>query len=102
MDSLTTHPSNAQQARAFTSPSSLSFPGGTTFPGGADLTPPSEKDPNLAAGAQGANGANGANGNVNGQQQGANAANGNGVTPATPAATPGASAPGSGIVPTLQ
>lgn len=96
MDSLTTHPANAQQARAFTSPSSLSFPGGTTFPGGADLTPPSEKDPNLVAGTQGANG------NVNGQQQGANAANGNGVTPATPAATPGASAPGSGIVPTLQ
>lgn len=96
MDSLTTHPANAQQARALTSTSSLSFPGGTTFPGGADLTPPSEKDPNLVAGAQGANG------NVNGQQQGANAANGNGVTPATPAATPGASAPGSGIVPTLQ
>jgi transcription initiation factor TFIID TATA-box-binding protein len=91
MDSLTTHPSTAQQARAFTSPASLSFPGGA-----GDLTPPSDKDPNMAMNAQGANG------NVNGQQQGGNAANGNGVTPATPAATPGANTPGSGIVPTLQ
>ncbi|KAI9044449.1 TBP family protein [Aspergillus affinis] len=91
MDSLTTHPSNAQQARAFTSPASLSFPGGA-----GDLTPPSDKDGNMAMGAQGSNG------NVNGQQPGANAVNGNGVTPATPAATPAANAPGSGIVPTLQ
>lgn len=83
MDSLTTHPSNAQQAKAFTSPASLSFPGGA-----GDLTPPSsEKEGNLAG--------------LNGQQQGANA-NGNGVTPATPAATPGANNVGSGIVPTLQ
>ncbi|KAL3469242.1 transcription factor TFIID-domain-containing protein [Aspergillus californicus] len=94
MDSLTTHPTNASQARAFTSPSSLSFPGGAH-----DMTPPSDKDPHMAM-SQGANGI--VNGNVNGQQQGANASNGNGVTPATPAATPGASAPGSGIVPTLQ
>ncbi|KAL2222766.1 putative RNA polymerase I and III transcription factor complex component Tbp [Thermoascus aurantiacus ATCC 26904] len=86
MESLTTHPSTAQQARAFTSPNSLSFPGGA-----GDLTPPSsEKE------------GQGANGMVNGQQQGGNAAaTGNGVTPATPAATPGAN-PGSGIVPTLQ
>ncbi|PTU21650.1 hypothetical protein P175DRAFT_0194346 [Aspergillus ochraceoroseus IBT 24754] len=90
MDSLTTHPATAQQARAFTSPSSLSFPGGT-----GDLTPPSDKE-GLVLGSQGVTG------NVNGQQQGGNAANGNGVTPATPAATPGANAPGSGIVPTLQ
>ncbi|PYH98307.1 putative TATA-box-binding protein [Aspergillus ellipticus CBS 707.79] len=91
MDSLTTHPSTAQQARAFTSPASLSFPGGA-----GDLTPPSDKDGNMAM-AQGANGA------VNGQQQGGNATNGNGVAPATPAATPGATnTPGSGIVPTLQ
>lgn len=83
MDSLTTHPSNAQQAKAFTSPASLSFPGGA-----GDLTPPSsEKEGNLTG--------------LNGQQQGANA-NGNGVTPATPAATPGANNVGSGIVPTLQ
>lgn len=87
MDSLTTHPSNAQQARAFTSPSSLSFPGGA-----GDLTPPSsEKE------------AQGASGLVHGQQQvGGNAINGNGVTPATPAATPGATTGSSGIVPTLQ
>ena len=85
MDSLTTHPSNALQARAFTSPSSLSFPGGA-----GDLTPPSsEKE------------AQGANGMVNGHA-GGNATNGNGVTPATPVATPGATTGSSGIVPTLQ
>lgn len=85
MDSLTTHPSNAQQARAFTSPSSLSFPGGA-----GDLTPPSSEKEIQA---------------VNGQQHnGGNASDGNGVTPATPAATPGAVNQNnpSGIVPTLQ
>ncbi|KAJ5390696.1 TATA-box-binding protein [Penicillium cataractarum] len=85
MDSLTTHPSNAQQARAFTSPSSLSFPGGA-----GDLTPPSSEKEAQA---------------LNGQQPaGGNAADGNGVTPATPAATPGAATQNnpSGIVPTLQ
>lgn len=84
MDTLTTHPATAQQAKAFTSPSSLSYPGGT-----GDLTPPSEKD-----GLQDAK--------MNGQQQAT--PNGNGVTPATPAATPGAGTVGgsSGIVPTLQ
>jgi transcription initiation factor TFIID TATA-box-binding protein len=91
MESLTTHPSTAQQAKAFTSPASLSFPGGA-----GDLTPPSEKEGNVAP-------AQGANGTVNGLQQGGNAAaTGNGVMPATPAATPGANNPGSGIVPTLQ
>lgn len=86
MDSLTTHPSTAQQAKAFTSPASLSFPGGA-----GDLTPPSsEKD------------GHNADGKMNGQQQGSNAAQGNGVTPATPAATPGAGQGVSGIVPTLQ
>ena len=87
MDSLTTHPSTAQQAKAFTSPASLSFPGGT-----GDLTPPSsEKD-----------GQNAQGGNVNGQQ-GANAtSSGSGVNPSTPAATPGATQGVSGIVPTLQ
>jgi len=93
MDSLTTHPSNAQQARAFTSPASLSFPGGA---GDATTPPSSEKDGVMAMGSQGANGV------MNGQQHGGQAANGNGVMPATPAATPGANAPGSGIVPTLQ
>ncbi|KAF7715685.1 TATA box-binding protein [Penicillium ucsense] len=85
MDSLTTHPSNAQQARAFTSPSSLSFPGGA-----GDLTPPSLEKENQGAQGQ--------------QYAGANATDGNGVTPATPAATPGAANQNnpSGIVPTLQ
>ena len=92
MDSLTTHPANPQQARAFTSPASLSFPGV-----GADLTPPaSEKGVNGSVDGQNVNGT------VNGQPQGGNAVNGNGVMPATPAATPGANTPGSGIVPTLQ
>ena len=84
MESLTTHPANAQQAKAFTSPASLSFPGGA-----GDMTPPSEKDGNQ-------------DGKMNGQQQGSTQQNGNGVTPATPAATPGAGPGTSGIVPTLQ
>ena len=100
MDTLTTHPNTAQQATAFTSPASLSFPGGA-----GDLTPPSDKD--------GLPSSNGTNGVPYGQQQlqkGVNAsadATGNGVTPNTPAATPGATTAGagtgvSGIVPTLQ
>lgn len=93
MDSLTTHPSTAQQATAFTSPASLSFPGGA-----GDLTPPSEKD-----GHSQANGISGQTNGINGQVHGGNAAsNGNGVTPTTPAATPGAGTGVSGIVPTLQ
>uniref|UniRef100_A0A8H7TSD1 Uncharacterized protein n=1 Tax=Bionectria ochroleuca TaxID=29856 RepID=A0A8H7TSD1_BIOOC len=64
MESIQTHPSNAAQAKAFTAPGSLSFPGATN-----ELTPPVD-------GAQ--------KPIPNGQQ------NGNGVTPATPAATPGA------------
>lgn len=95
MDTLTTHPSTAQQATAFTSPASLSFPGGA-----GDLTPPSEKDGNSQANGNSSQ-TNGANG-YNGQQQGGNASSGNGVTPTTPAATPGASQGVSGIVPTLQ
>lgn len=95
MDSaITTHPSNAVQANAFISPASLSFPGGA-----GDLTPPSEKDGQPQASGQ----ANGANANTKGQQlQAGNASNGNGVTPTTPAATPGAGQGVSGIVPTLQ
>jgi transcription initiation factor TFIID TATA-box-binding protein len=78
MDSLTTHPATALQAKAFTSPQSLSFPGGA-----GDLTPPSSDTKDVVQ---------------NGQ------ANGNGVMPATPAATPGATQTQgvSGIVPTLQ
>ena len=99
MDSLTTHPSTAQQATAFTSPASLSFPGGA-----GDLTPPSEKDGTIQAIAVSGQ-TNGASAYTNGQQlqQGGNAASiGNGVTPTTPAATPGAGQGVSGIVPTLQ
>lgn len=95
MDTLTTHPSTATQATAFTSPGSLSFPGGA-----GDLTPPSEKDGHPQA--NGANGANGAFQNGQQLQKGVDAtANGTGVTPTTPAATPGNEGV-SGIVPTLQ
>jgi transcription initiation factor TFIID TATA-box-binding protein len=93
MDSLTTHPSTAMQAKAFTAPSSLSYPGGT-----GDLTPPSEKDGSM----QGNGTTNGATNGVS--KQGVNANEGNGVTPTTPATTPGAQQQTSvsGIVPTLQ
>ena len=85
MDTLTTHPSTAQQAKAFTSPASLSYPGGA-----ADLTPPSsEADVHKHVSSQ-------KNGFANHQIQGSD------VTPATPAATPGAGPGVSGIVPTLQ
>ncbi|KAM5435232.1 TATA-binding protein (TBP) [Microsporum ferrugineum] len=94
MDSLTTHPATAQQAKAFTSPASLSFPGGA-----GELTPPSsEKETNgqtlqsqsmLQSQSQ--------------QTPGGSAAGaGPGATPATPVATPGAGPGVSGIVPTLQ
>jgi transcription initiation factor TFIID TATA-box-binding protein len=94
MDSnmIQTHPSTAIQAKAFTAPGSFSYPSGV-----ADLTPPSSEvgavvAPNKNVGGNGAA--------VGGSQ----ASNGNGVTPTTPAATPGATAQqgASGIVPTLQ
>ena len=79
-----THPSNAREAKDFTAPTSLSFPGGA-----GHLTPPtSEKDQSQQAG--------------NRPVQNAAPNAGNGVTPATPAATPGAGQGVSGIVPTLQ
>jgi transcription initiation factor TFIID TATA-box-binding protein len=82
MNPITTHPATAAQAKAFTAPGSLSFPGGA-----GDLTPPSsEADKNSQQ-----NGAPGQGQQVIGQ-----------VTPATPAATPGATQGVSGIVPTLQ
>jgi len=87
MDQIQTHPSNAAQAKTFIAPGSLSFPGGA-----GELTPPSSE-------ADKQNGQRQMNG---GQQQGVQAPNGNGVTPATPAATPGATQGVSGIVPTLQ
>ena len=95
MESLTTHPSTALQAKAFTAPTSLSYPGGA-----GDLTPPSDKD-----GSSQPNGASQVNGSVNGQNTQGTYANGKGtgVTPSTPATTPGAATTGaSGIVPTLQ
>jgi len=86
MDQIQTHPSNAAQAKTFIAPGSLSFPGGA-----GELTPPSTE-------ADKQNGQRPANG----QQQVAQTSNGTGVTPATPAATPGATQGVSGIVPTLQ
>jgi transcription initiation factor TFIID TATA-box-binding protein len=80
MEGIQTHPSNAAQAKAFTAPGSLSFPGASQ-----ELTPPMSVD-------------NAQRPVANGQQ----AANGNGVTPATPVATPAATQGPSGITPTLQ
>jgi transcription initiation factor TFIID TATA-box-binding protein len=83
MEAIHTHPATAAQAKAFATPGSLSFPTGVH-----DLTPPGT-----------------AGDKANGQQLPANGqhgANGNGVTPATPAATPAAAQGGSGLTPTLQ
>lgn len=85
MESLRSHPQNALQAKAFTSPASLSFPGGT-----GDLTPPTEERNNVNKPGP------------SGYSQENSATTGTVVTPATPAATPGAGAGVSGIVPTLQ
>lgn len=88
MDQIQTHPANAAHAKAFIAPGSLSFPGAA-----GELTPPSSE-------AEKQNGQR--QGQMNGGPQPVQ--NGNGVTPATPAATPGATATTgvSGIVPTLQ
>lgn len=80
MEGIQTHPANAAQAKAFTAPGSLSFPGGAH-----ELTPPAAEGDKRAANGQPNGGANGA-----------------GVTPATPAATPAATQSGSGLTPTLQ
>jgi transcription initiation factor TFIID TATA-box-binding protein len=82
MESLRTHPQNALQAKAFTSPASLSFPGGagdlsTSGPAGSSSYPLQGQDLTSTSAA-------------------------NVVTPATPAATPGGGTGVSGIVPTLQ
>ncbi|KAF3937984.1 hypothetical protein ABW19_dt0205794 [Dactylella cylindrospora] len=82
MDSLTTHPATPLQAKAFTGPSSLSFPGGA-----GDLTPPSTETDRQGQKSQ-------AEGNQDLSAPGAV------QTPATPAATPSNGV--SGIVPTLQ
>jgi transcription initiation factor TFIID TATA-box-binding protein len=84
MDTLNSHPTTVMQAKAFTSPHSLAFPGGHTM---AEITPPTE-----ALAPQ----ANGVQPQINGQPI-------NGAAPATPVATPGGAPSGvSGIVPTLQ
>lgn len=82
MEGIQTHPSNAAQAKAFTAPGSLSFPGAVTH----ELTPPASNGDAVQRPVS------------NGDE----AANGNGVTPATPAATPAATQGPSGITPTLQ
>jgi transcription initiation factor TFIID TATA-box-binding protein len=103
METVITHPSTAAQAKNFTAPGSLSFPGGA-----GDLTPPSsEKDGQQTSQTNGAYGY-GNTSQAQGQQQqqpaqqAVAAQQGAGVTPATPAATPGAGQGVSGIVPTLQ
>jgi len=78
MDTLQSLPSTAQQAKSFTSPASLSFPGGISDEG----MPSTAKDGQQTSGQ--------------GQQQGTE---GTGVTPANPAATTNNPL---GIVPTLQ
>ncbi|KAK2880116.1 hypothetical protein FQN49_000563 [Arthroderma sp. PD_2] len=102
MDSLTTHPATAQQAKAFTSPASLSFPGGA-----GELTPPSsEKETNgaLPHGQQAQIQAQSMlqSQSSQSQQSPPPAGSGPGMSPATPVATPGAGPGVSGIVPTLQ
>lgn len=82
MASIISHPATAQQARDFTGPNSLSFPGGN-----GHITPPSS-DVDIQKGP------------VSGSMQGQDAAGGN--APATPVATPGGGPGVSGIVPTLQ
>lgn len=81
--SMISHPQNALQAKAFTSPASLSFPGGA-----GDLTPPSSDVEGQKVNSQ--------QGEHNDDQSGPVA------TPATPAATPNGTPSVSGIVPTLQ
>jgi len=83
-NSIQTHPATAAQAKAFTAPGSLSFPGAA-----GELTPPSTaNDKGLAM-----------NG---GHMLESQVQHGTGVTPATPAATPAATQGGSGLTPTLQ
>ena len=88
MDGIQTHPATAAQAKAFTAPGSLSFPGGAN-----EFTPPPTEAEKTNGQQRSANG--------NGQQS-SQPANGTWVTPATPAATPAATQGGSGLTPTLQ
>jgi len=81
MEAIQTHPSNAAQAKAFTAPGSLSFPGAQ------ELTPPSISDEAT---------------NDKAAWSAQQTPSGPGVAPATPAATPVANQGPSGITPTLQ
>lgn len=78
--SLQSHPMNALEAKAFTAPTSLSFPGGAAHLNQEAPAPVAYHE----------------------QGQDVGPVNGNIVTPATPAATPGGATGVSGIVPTLQ
>ncbi len=91
METIQTHPANALQARAFTAPGSLSFPGGHI-----ELTPPHEPG-NAAAESQQSAGSGKSTDDLFEESPG-----GGVVTPVTPAATPVAMTSGSGLVPTLQ
>lgn len=71
---------NALEAKAFTAPTSLSFPGAAAHLNQDGAAPAAFQEQGHEAGP----------------------ANGNVVTPATPAATPGGATGVSGIVPTLQ
>lgn len=82
MASIISHPTTALQAKAFTAPTSLSYPGGTS-----DITPPASEFEAQRGQQQ-----------LDGSDEGQDAAN----APATPAATPGGGPGVSGIVPTLQ
>lgn len=93
MEALQTHPATAAQAKAFTAPGSLAFPGGAH-----EVTPPAAVGDKVNGQGQ----APAQNDTGNGQGQQPPAQNGNGVTPATPAATPAANQGGSGLTPTLQ
>lgn len=87
---IISHPVNAMQAKAFTAPTSLSYPGGA-----GDLTPPAS-DAESHKGQQQQQQQQ-ANGSMQGQDVPIT-----GNAPVTPVATPGGGPGVSGIVPTLQ
>ncbi|CAK7240607.1 MAG: TATA-binding protein (TBP) [Sporothrix thermara] len=107
MEAIHTHPVNALQAKAFTAPGSLSFPGGHV-----ELTPPHESfspaDSSSSQKTPAIQPVSAASSFAAGPDDGAAAAavaaaaRDDAVTPATPAATPAAVSSGSGLVPVLQ
>jgi transcription initiation factor TFIID TATA-box-binding protein len=96
MEMLNTHPATALQAKAFTSPSSLSFPGGA-----AQLTPP-PSEPETSRNSSNYQRSNMASSNRAADSNGQRAELANGHSAVTPAETPGPGPTVSGIVPTLQ